>query len=241
MNIVGKLGMAFVLSLIASSVAVSSASAETFKPEVYLYEVSTFLNLGGETSLETAHSTVTCEHQGGSLERDGTPWGFSGTAEYYGCKQHKEINGVKVTGPCNTSGAGQEVIKTNNMEAKLFDISKANKEVGLVLNYQSSGEVTTFATFTCTVLGIGEKFTLRGTALAKATPVNVKTESLYFTLSGSKGVPALNQYQNYSGVNVTTALETQRGTGLWEGTSLNNSASPLHFLYSKGAVAELRP
>ncbi len=240
MKIVGKMWVGFILSLVVASVAVASASAETSKPEVHLESAGTFTSSGGAISIETAHSTVNCEHVDGTLQGDGTPWGFDGEVQFNKCRQIKEFNGTKVSGPCNTSGAGTEVILTKPLEAKLFDISKANKEVGLVFNYQSSGEVSTFATFTCLVVGVSEKFTLRGTALAKLTPVGVKTQSIYSTLTGSKGVPGLNQYENYSGVKVTTALETQRGTGSWEGTSLNNSSSPLQFLYA-GTTVEVRP
>jgi len=140
-----------------------------------------------------------------------------------GCK-----SGGTFGGPCTSPGETEGIIKLNRMALQLEYLSPANHEVGVVLNYHKSGEVTTFATFSCTILGITKKFLLRGTVLAKITPVKQETNNFPVTLNGSAGKQELTEYVNAEGKNVVTKLEEEyNGSKTWEAVDMSEGGAKI--------------
>jgi hypothetical protein len=239
-RIVSRLGVVLVLAVMTAGVAAASASAVL--PKYVLTRADRIAPNGIAMTIETPTpakeelfqvGNVTCSTTLGEIEGEGLQSvKFTGHLTFTGCKGTS-----KGAGSCHSVGAGFGDITTNNMTMYLVYLSKATKEVGLVLNYTKTGEAATLESFECEVTGIWQKITVRGTALAKMTPINQKTSKFTVALTGSKGVPTLTKYENEKGEKFTTKLETQRGTGAWEGSDLNSAG--LSFQLSE-AVAEIQ-
>jgi hypothetical protein len=235
-HIAGKLGVALVLAVTTAGVAAGSAAATL--PEYVLSSPAKIFPSGGAMTLETVAPeelftrSVTCSGTSGEMEGEGLhlkEW--TGTLQFWGCTE------VGMGGTCTTPGAASGHIKTSIQGWRLFYLSKATHEVGVVFNYKSSGEVATFETFTCVVTGIAQQFAVRGTALAKITPVNKKTNKFTVSLTGSKGIPTLKEYETEGGAKAATKLEVQRNAGAWEAADLNSAS--LSFSVA-GEVAEIK-
>jgi hypothetical protein len=175
-----KLG---VLLVVVLAVGVSASSAVAATPWW-----STPFGLTTEFRLEGGSTGVTFETAAGSssLKTTSCTAGPKGILYLGVNSQGRQAEEIQLTGckagsayggSCNSPGAGEGVIKLNPMVLQLEYLSPANHEVGLVWNYQKSGEVATFASYSCKVLGVAVKFTLRGTVLAKITPVKKKSTS----------------------------------------------------------------
>jgi hypothetical protein len=217
-GIAGKLALILALALVAGGGAAASASAAS--PH-YVMESAGPIDgpSGGTVTLENSANAlqVKCKTTNGGKMWPGDIYTF-----YF----HEVVINfsectTNVGGTCTTAGSAAGVITTNNMNMTLFYIAKATREVGLVVNDKSSSEQLTLTTFACKVSGAEIKFTVRGTALAKVSPVNTKTTTFTMALTGSKGVPTLTEYEEESGKKATTKLEVEEGSGAWKAADLN--------------------
>jgi hypothetical protein len=221
-SIASKLGVALVLVATTTGVAAASASAEL--PQ-YRPEAAEKLTQGvGTLSIESPATegftgNVHCATSGefSDMEEEGF-WTSTFDVEM----SFKECALIGTSSFCTGSGGKYGEIRTPFMQARLVYLSKATKEVGLLFNYTKSGEPATLFTFGCTYAGLSHKFTVRGTALAQVTPINVKRRGKFTeTLTGAKGIPTLSHYETQAGVKGTAKLEMKRDGGPWEAADLN--------------------
>ncbi len=235
-----KLGVLLVLVMgVGGGVLAASAAATTAPPQWHPKEGVVYTMNGGgegEYTFETAQgsSSVTkikCTGSNASLEPALYSGGRQTRTEGKGMALHRCTTARG--GTCTSSGASAGDILLNPMILRLEYLSPEKHEVGLVLNYHPSGEVTTFTSFGCTVLGITTKFTLRGTALAKITPVNVFTQAWTYALNGSAGKPELTEYVNGEGKKVVTKLEEEvNGSKSWEAVDMTGNPTITSFGYT---------
>jgi hypothetical protein len=220
-----RLGGALALALTMSAVAAASAFATA--PELVVKSVTNIQSQGGSITLETGAASIKCAGAAGIIENSG----YLELKEFTNSYTFRECKGTvkgRTAENCTTAGSPGGTIKTNTIKSRLFYLSKATKEVGLLLNYKPSGEVATFETFSCSVIGFQTKVTVRGTVLAKMSPINTLIKQFALTLAGSKGIPTLKEYENESGVKVAAKLESQYSNTLetspWEAANFNSSS-----------------
>jgi hypothetical protein len=191
--------------------AIASASASALRPEYGVWPNKITQFNGGEVKLETVGGKVSVACKSSQNSAEATTF-KSGTAQL-SFRECKSSLGTACKST-NTSVSGE--IKSSNMKWTLVYLSKATHEVATLFQGGESGSAWT--TFGC---GLGSNSTLRGSALAKMTPVNTKSASFTLTLQGSHGKQEFTQYETESGEKATAALELNWGSGGLEAADVN--------------------
>jgi hypothetical protein len=185
------------LALVGAVSGVVTASASAARPEYAVWPNKITKLSSGEIILETAGAktpSVRCKSsQATTVEATTFKSGFAEPA----FKECKSSLGTSCKST-NTSVAGE--IKTN-LSWKLVYLSKATHEVGTL--FQGREAMSGWTTFSC----FGASITLRGSVLAKTTPVNVKANPFTLALQGAHGKQEVTQYETEGGEKATAALE----------------------------------
>ncbi|MBA3808582.1 MAG: hypothetical protein H0X28_09355 [Solirubrobacterales bacterium] len=191
-----------VLAVSALVSASASAATCTTKPCFTGPYPNTFITTSGAFTRETSGGTrVKCSGPG-STE------GAEITAEKYLKVKALVFKGCETGGfKCNTAGAKQGEIKTNELEGILGYVSKATKTVGVDLKPKGGGNV---AKFECTAF---ITVIIRGSIIGAITPINIETTKYRLVFNEAKGK---QQLQNLEGQAKDT-LESSTNGGSFEG------------------------
>jgi hypothetical protein len=103
---------------------------------------------------------------------------------------------------CKSTGAGTGEVVTPELKSTLAYISKATKEVGIVVN--SEGTNPPFAVFECSL----NKYGLQNGVIAAITPINTKSKALALSLKWTEHnqTNTPSQYENELGEKITRTL-----------------------------------
>jgi hypothetical protein len=195
---------------------VATASASASEPEYWVWPNSILQSPGGEVTLEAAGSkfSVRCKSSQANWELTTFKSGFAHPA-FKECKSNLGTS-CKST---NTSVPGEI---TTKLSWKLVYLSKATHEVGTL--FQGTEAMGGWTTFSC---GAGTSSTLRGSAVARTTPVNVKAGTFTMALQGTHGIQEFTQYETEGGGKATAALEMSSNAGAFGAASINASLSQI--------------
>jgi hypothetical protein len=192
------------------AIAASGASASISTPHFSEQLPQNFSFAGKEMALEASGGSVQCKTVTGSTEIV-TFSSLGGSLRFQGCTG--TLSGIPV-GSCTTAGAASGEILTGRLDDDLVYISSARHEVGMLL---SAPQGSPLATFKC---GGGE-WKLRGSVLAKASPLNTLTFSFQLAAKGSKGTQEITQYEGSKGEKLTSSLEESIASGAYKSADLN--------------------
>jgi hypothetical protein len=178
----------------------ASASALTF-PYFNPFNHTPSTLTGGEVTLESATflAPVKCTSLGGQYTATSVHEGTA-TIALKGC------SAPPFEGTCATSGAAAgEITVTPKLPMLLAYLSKATHEAAMVLNYHKSGEISTFAKFTCE----GGNYTARGSLVAKLTPIHTWTTKYQLILKSAAIKQEFTKYQIEVGGGAVEEFTTQ--------------------------------
>jgi hypothetical protein len=170
---------------------------------------------GNATTIESGTASVTCQAVGGSAEF--LPNELNGKLTLKGCSG--KVSGIPIA-HCTSSGAATGEIRTNELGDRLVYLSQAKHEVGMLFG---AGEVTPFASFAC---GANNEV-LKGSLLARISPVNTITAHFPIAAIGKGGVQELSQYEGEKGEKLSAQLELSPGGGPFKVADLNASGFEL--------------
>jgi hypothetical protein len=112
---------------------------------------------------------------------------------------------------CHSEGAKAGEVKTAAVPGELVYISKASKEVGIVLNQSEGKAGGSFASFECGLFGGPIVPRISGSAIIPLTPVNTKTKTLTLTAleevgREGDGGQRVKTYENEAGESIHREL-----------------------------------
>ncbi|HEY2142273.1 MAG TPA: hypothetical protein VGG98_09475 [Solirubrobacteraceae bacterium] len=150
------------------------------------------------------------------------------------------------TEKCHSEGAKAGEVKTATVSGELVYISKASKEVGIVLN-QSEGKVGgSFASFEC---GLFESIAPRvsGSVIIPVTPINTKTKKFVLTAlervwegREDDGEQRVKTYENEAGESVYRELTLHLGTTYTLGGAFRSPEDVLYGFHGKATEPEVK-
>lgn len=205
------LGVALAAMLTIGAIAATSASAAF--PEYAPLSPNAFTLTSGEMIFEQSGGLtgIHCKKANGAFS-------LIDVKEFKGSIAFKECSAL-LAGSCASEGAAEGEIIAPNVPLRLEYLSKASHEVGIILNYKSSGEAVALTSFKCKKLLT--KATLRGPLVAKMTPINTLTRNYTFGLKGSGGLQELIEYEKEGGSKVTAFPEMTINGGAYKAADLN--------------------
>jgi hypothetical protein len=210
------------LAALCALSAVMAASALAAQPEWTAQKAFPvpFITTSGPGTLTTAAgNTVACKSDTGTGEITSATEGKKIVIKFKGCKAF----GIA---PCKTTGGAAEEIITNSLKSKNVYIKKAaTTEAGLLLSPESAEAGALYAEFKCEILGKVSTLKVRGSIVAKLTPVNVKTKDFEIVFSEPNG----------KGSQLPFELESNNGEKM-EDTMETASAGSTEFVYEKSGA-----
>lgn len=216
----GPAALAVSAAMLVSGVAAASASADA--PE-YTPAGNTFILHGGAARFEGGPE-VACERVEGAMTLESW-WNWRDTLTFTGCK-------LASIAKCWSEGAKAGEISTTGNILQLVYL-RGGKEVGVIFNYDSEpGHAQTWFTFSC-----GPKTdplvtdTVRGSVIAKLTPVDTLTKTFTLELKASKEKQEITEYESLENHN-------EPGTGELLKAGLENSANDASY---KGLALTISP
>jgi len=211
------MGLCFVAAFVMSAVAAATASASATTPEFrFAAGNKEFSSTGTIGKLETsAGELVECKEETDRGEIEGASPSHrirDLLISYKGCTSTILTKTYK----CQSSKANSEEIKTFNLLARLGWISKPKTEVGILFNPEagvSGNPNNLFAEFACVKGEETISIKVRGSVIAKITPVNTLINLggsflVAFTKGAGKGEPGIKSFEGL----VINKLETETTT-----------------------------
>jgi hypothetical protein len=196
-----------------SAIAVSAASAQSFKGP--FTPPKTFTSHGGPATFKVGTLTVKCAHVTNTGAITGKKAGHV-IVVFTDCLLSEKF-------PCKSAGAKAEEIVTNELTMALGTIDEAKSEYGISL-VPTAGKTEPLASFTCliTVEGkepVEESIVVTGSVIGKVTPIGVLTTEFTIEFVQSGGVQVPTKFESKAEDTLKASIDGGTATAATEETT----------------------